>query len=165
MCVCVLVHFTYSVHKGDHLNTNNFQKRGHIHSHQYRKIHNRKARNRALSFFFVSTLYTGKVHQMKYAQKLPSIFLLDIYIRVCVCVRASLSLSLNMIIVRLNSPEQNALTPIVLLPRLMQPTTQQEFTMFINLILAVSFLFAPIVSWVLFSIKSAGVLRSSFLSG
>ena len=37
----------------------------------------------------------------------------------------------------------------------MQPTTQEEFTMFINLILQSAFLFAPTGIWDPFALKSA----------
>ena len=44
-------------------------------------------------------------------------------------------------------------------------TTQQEFTMFINLILAACFPFPPTGCWDLFAIKSVGVHGLVFLSG
>jgi len=64
--------------------------------------------------------------------------------------RTGLLNRLNIIIVKLNLTailnvfltDKNI--PFVLLPRLLQPMTQEEFTVIINLILAVCFPFCPI---------------------
>jgi len=54
--------------------------------------------------------------------------------------------------------------PFVLLshPQLMQPSTQQKLTTFINLILQSAVLFAPARSWNLFAVKSAAVFGLVF---